>query len=496
MKFLLLNPPSRRPKNIYFPSLVFQPLGLAYLAAALEKEGIKVKIVDALAEGWNQERVEGKWRITGLTDGEIKQKIKRFRPEVVGVGFPFTVQAALGHRILKLTKEVNPKILTIAGGADVSVRYEQALADPNLDVVIIGEGEETIVDLARSLTQKKDLKRIAGIAMRGKRGVIRTKGRPFIAQLDDLPQPARRLLPMKSYFEAAQKAKSGRVVSTLGKRWATLITSRGCPYHCIFCTVHQIMGRAWRPRSPEKVIEEIRWLKSRYNIEHLLIEDDNMTLDKKRAEDFFDLLIEADLGITWSTPNGVRADRVDERLIKKMKQAGCIRLCVAPESGDQQVVDKIIKKNLDLKMVEKVVKWCRKYHLPVEAFFVIGFPGETKRQIRKTLNFAKKLLRLGLEEFSLFLATPFYGTRLYQIAKEKGYLRDIFNEENLRVEFQDVPVEPLIETPDFKAKDLLAFRQESIRLSPKFSWPKIKLGLKVLKADPCLALRLLWGRIR
>jgi len=160
------------------------------------------------------------------------------------------------------------------------------------------------------------------------------------------------------------------------------------------------------------------------------------------------------------------------------------------------VVNRIIKKNLDLKMVEKVVRWCKKYQLPIEAFFVIGFPGETKAQMRKTLSFAKKLLKMGLEEFSLFLATPFYGTELYQKAKGRGYLRKIFSEENLRVEFQDVPVEPLIETPEFSAQDLLNFRQEAIRISPKFSWPKIRLGLRIFRANSILALKLVWGRLR
>lgn len=495
MRILFLNPPNCRPKADGFPNLVYQPLGLAYLAAVLEKKGIKVKIIDAFAEGWNQDRIEGGWRITGLSDREIKQKIKKFKPDVVGVSFPFTTQAKMGRRVLRLIKEIDKKILTLAGGADVSVRFKEALADFNLDIVVIGEGEKTVLDLIQSLVKKEELRKVSGIAFRDNKKIIKTKTRPFVTQLDSLPMPARHLLPMEAYFQAAKKAKAGRVGSTLGKRWTTIVTSRGCPYNCVFCTVHQVMGRTWRPRSPKKVIDEIKLLKRKWSIQHLLVEDDNLTLDKRRAEKIFDLLIEADLGVTWSTPNGIRADRLDENLIKKMKRAGCIRLCIAPESGDQTVVNRIIKKNLDLKMVEKVVEWSQQYQLPVEAFFVIGFPGETKKQIRKTLNFAKKLLKMGLEEFSLFIATPFYGTELYQLAKKRGYLRDIINEGNLRVEFQDVPVEPLIETPEFSRSDLLAFRQEAIKISPKFSWSKIEFGIKLLKVDPRLALKVAFGRL-
>ena len=495
MRVLLVNPPNHRPKADGFPNLVFQPLGLAYLAAILKKKGFKVGILDCLGEGWNQERVEGDWRITGLTFGEIEKRLREFNPEVVGVGIPFTSQGELAHKTLAIIKKVKSNIFTLVGGADPSVRYKDQLEDKNLDAVVIGEGEETLIELLKIRATRGNWKKVPGIAYRGNGKIIKTKTRKPILSLDRLPFPARKLLPMDAYFEAAKKARAERVGSTLGKRWASLITSRGCPYHCLFCTVHGIMGKVWRPRSPENVLEEIKLLRRNFGIEHLLIEDDNLTLDLSRAEKLFDLMIAENLGITWSTPNGVRADKLTERLIIKMKKSGCTLLCVAPESGDQAVVNKIIKKNLDLQMVEKVVDWCQKHKLAVEAFFIIGFPGETIAQMRKTLDFAKKLLKLGLQEFSLFIATPFYGTELYEIAQKKGYLREIFDESRLRVDFQDVEIEPLIETPDFTAQDLINFRLEAVKISPKFSWPKIKFGLKLAVADPSLALKVSLGRL-
>jgi len=215
MRVMLINPPNIQPRDYRFPSLVFQPTGLVYLAAVLEEEGVKIKIIDAFAEEWNQERIEDDWRITGLSDKEIKQKIKRFKPDMVGVSIPFTIQARMGRRMLRLVKEVNGNIHTLAGGADVSVRFKEALADPNLDVVVIGEGEKTILDLVRALAKNENLRRVPGIAFRSKKRIIKTKARSFITHLDNLPMPARHLLPMKAYFKAAKKARAGRVVSTL-----------------------------------------------------------------------------------------------------------------------------------------------------------------------------------------------------------------------------------------------------------------------------------------
>jgi len=483
-RILLINPPNAVPKDWNFPIAVFQPLGLAYIAAVLEENEYTVSILDAIAEGWKKERVIDGMKFTGLSYEEIGDKIKKYSPEIVGISAPFTSQADCALKIANVVKNVDKDITTIIGGAHASVRPEDCLSNPNVDYVVIGEGEHTVLELVEKIQTNPDaVNNIKGIAYKNNAIVVKTPARPFIEDLDSIPFPARHLLPMQSYFEAAKNVRSSRSISTFNKRWATVITSRGCPFGCIFCSIHTVMGRKWRARSPENVVDEIEHLVNEYRVQHLDIEDDNLTLDKKRAEKIFDLMMERGLDIEWSTPNGVRADTLDENLIIKMKKSGCKRIIVAPESGNQQVIDNIIKKKINLNKVEEVVKLCKKHKLLVESFFVIGFPGETKENIRETIEYEKKLRKLGVDDCATYIATPFYGTGLYKIAKENGYLRGCFKEDALNT----LSGEPLIETPEFTANELKELYQEALKVNPPISIGRLKLAITMLLRDPLRA---------
>jgi anaerobic magnesium-protoporphyrin IX monomethyl ester cyclase len=217
------------------------------------------------------------------------------------------------------------------------------------------------------------------------------------------------------------------------------------------------MGRNFRPRSPENVISEIEYLVNNHNVKHIGFEDDNLTFDKKRINTICDMLIDKGLNkkITWDTPNGVRADTLDEDLILKMKNAGCIEIWVAPESGSQYVVDNLIGKHLDLQTVENVVKICKKVGIKCWCFFVVGIPGETIDQIEETVKFANKLKLLGAEP-SCSIALPYYGTNLYRIAREKGYL---LKKDGREIELGLLNGEAMIKTPEFTPEQLYAYRR-------------------------------------
>jgi len=486
MRILLINPPNSAPAKWNFPLNIFQPLGIAYIAAVLEKQGYEVKILDALACGWDKERVEEGIKYTGLTSDEIADKIKNFNPHVVGIAFLFTSQAREAHKVAAIAKKINPHIFVIAGGAHATTLPHHVLADPCVDCVVIGEGEYTTLELLNKIKNKENWQETRGIAYRKENGeIIKTPPREPIQNLDQLPFPARHLLPMEIYQKAAKKIKAARSISTFGKRWATIITSRGCPFSCIFCTIHLVMQRGWRARSPENVVKEIEELVQKYGIEHLDIEDDNFTLKKERAKEILDKIAEKNIKITWSTPNGIRADTVDEELIEKMKKTGCTRTIVAPESGNQYVVNNIIGKMIDLEKIIQVVKWCRKHKLLVEAFFVLGFPGETKEQMRESIAFAKKLRRLGVDDCAFYIATPFYGTRLYGILKEKGYLKEDPHIDRLNT----LSGEPLYETEEFSKEELLSIWKQAQKVNPPISKGRIKLAFSMFKADPLRALR-------
>jgi radical SAM superfamily enzyme YgiQ (UPF0313 family) len=354
----------------------------------------------------------------------------------------------------------------VLSGLHPSARPADCLNHPNTDFVVIGEAEYTMLELVGALEQgtTKGFKKIRGIGYIKNGETVITPPRPAIQDLDALPFPARHLLPMETYFAAVKKIPPRGEIS---KPWTVMLTSRGCPYNCVFCSIHTVMGKKWRARSPENVVNEIEQVVHTYRIKQLDFVDENMTLDKRRMESICDLIVKRGLDIEWYTPNGVRADTLDENLLKKMKASGCKKIRIAPESGVQRVVDHIIKKNLDLKEVEKAVVLSKKVGIKVGCFFVIGLIGETKEDIEESINYAQKLRRLGADSFYFSYAMPVYGTELYEQAKRGGFLRDCFSDEAL------AEAQPLIETSEFTADDLLKLCARANLVNPTFTYDKV-----------------------
>jgi radical SAM superfamily enzyme YgiQ (UPF0313 family) len=243
------------------------------------------------------------------------------------------------------------------------------------------------------------------------------------------------------------------------------------------------MTRKWRARSPQNVIDEIQQVIDTYKVKQLDFVDENMTLDRKRMETICDLMVERRLDVEWFMPNGVRADTLDETLLRKMKASGCKRIRVAPESGVQRVVDTIAKKNLDLAAVERAVALCKKVGIRVGCFFVVGLIGETKADIEQTIVFAQKLKRLGADGFYFSYATPVYGTELYEQAKQGGFLRDCFSDDAL------AEAKPLIETPELNADELVRLCARANLINPTFTYDRIIRAAR----DPRKAVKGLMG---
>lgn len=482
MRVCLINPPRLHPKLWGKPN-VFQPLGIAYVAAMLEKQH-KVHIIDSPTEGWgNLEQVdETKYRV-GLTNEEIKNRISQWAPDVVGINIPFSGWSKGAFEVASIVKEIDKDIITLLDGQHPSARPEECLIDQNIDFVVIGEGEITTYELVNKLEKgdTRNLKKIEGIAFKKNSKTVITPPRPSIKDLDSLPFPARHLLPMDKYFA---DVKITPLRGEINKPWATMITTRGCPYNCVFCTVHIVMGKKWRARSPENVVDEIEHLIQTYRIRQIDFYDENMTLDRKRMEKICDLIVEKKLDIDWYTPNGVRADTLNEILLRKMKKSGCKRIRVAPESGVQRVVDQIIKKDQKLTEVEKAIVLAKKVGIKVGCFFVLGLIGETKEDIQTTINYAYKLRKLGVDKFYFSIATPIYGTELYEQAKQGGFLRDNFSYESLAA------TEPQIETPEFTADELLELCAQANLANPLFTREKLKKAIR----NPKKAIKILLGK--
>jgi anaerobic magnesium-protoporphyrin IX monomethyl ester cyclase len=482
MRICLINPPRIQPKLWGKPS-VFQPLDIAYVAALLEKQH-KIFIIDAAGEGWRVlEEVDGTKYRQGLTKEEIEVRIRQCAPDVVVITIPFSGWWKPASDVALIAKSIDKNIITVLIGLHPSARPAECLANSNIDFVVVGEPEQTVLELVGVLAQGNiaSLMKVNGIGFKRNGETIITPPRPSIQDLDSLPFPARHLLPMDKYFVAV---KENPLRGEIRKPWTIMITSRGCPYNCVFCSIHTVVGKMWRGRSPENVVDELEQLVNTYHIKQIDFNDDNMTLDKKRMETICDLIVKRGLDIEWYTPNGVRADTLDENLLRKMRESGCKKLRIAPESGVQRVVDRIIKKNLDLKKVEKAVVLCKKVGIKIGCFFVIGLIGETKEDIEETINYAYKLRGLGADSFIFSIATPHYGTELYEQAKRGGFLRTCFSDEALSA------AEPLIETSEFTADDLLKLCAEANLVNPTFTRDKIIRAIR----DPRKAIRFLLGK--
>ena len=424
-KVLLFIPPAfTSKKRIDITPL--PPLGLGYLGSVLEENDIEVKIVDCLVGGWHS-RVETEEDIIriGLSSDEIENIIAGYGPDIVGVNNLFTKQRENAHKIYAIAKKIDKDIITIAGGAHPTAMPELALSDNNLDYAVLGEGEQTLINLIRILEGKEDRHILDGAAYRENGSIRVIPKTKFIEDLDSLPFPARHLLNMEKYFGLNASHGERRYNS-----FSPIITSRGCAAKCTFCTAYKVWGRKFRTRSSDNVIAELKHIKEKYGIEEIMFEDDNVTLNPQRAYEIFDKMIDEKLNIKWDTPNGVAAWTLNEKLISKMKESGCYKINFALESGNQYVLNNIIKKPLNLEKVKPLVKYARDIGLDVGIFLVIGMPGETEEQMWDSFHLAKEL---GIFSPHISVATPYPGSELYDICQEKNYLRRDFSLDDLYI---------------------------------------------------------------
>lgn len=343
------------------------PQGLCTLAACLRQKGYDPLIIDATAERLNLR--------------QTLAKIKKNLPALfVGFGLYYVSEETVAKLALSLKK--NNLLLTIVvGGGHVSVMASQLMKKyPQFDVAVIGEAEESIVEVTRALEKRKKLGSIKGIVFRQKRKIVKTSYRPFIKNLDRFPFPAWDLLPplKEYYFPAADSLK----------RWPStvLITSRGCPGNCFFCNKNAF-GSLLRQNSPEYVMAEIKELQNKFGVKDIYFQDDTFTANRDWVVKFCRLLTAKKLDLTWSCHG--RTDLVDLRMLKLMKKAGCWQISFGIESGSQKVLD-AINKQTTVKQNKKALDLCRKAGLAVKGLFMIGSFGETRQTIKQTKKFIRK----------------------------------------------------------------------------------------------------------
>jgi magnesium-protoporphyrin IX monomethyl ester (oxidative) cyclase len=458
-------------------------MDIAYVAAVLGKKH-EVLVIDVPNEGWELlEEIEGGKYRQGLPNTEIAVRIQKFQPRLVIISVPYSGWSTAAFAVAETIKAAVKNLKIALIGLHPSARPTECLMQTNVDFVVIGEPEITSLELANTLEtgDVHDLKNIKGLCFIEDNKVVITAPRPFIENLDSLPFPARHLLPMKEFFEAAKKIP---ISGNLKKPSIRMLTTRGCPYGCIFCSNHITMGRKWRARSAENVIAEIEQILKTYGKHQIDFLDDNIAFNRERLVKICNMIIEKRLNIEWCTPNGVRADALDPQLLALMRKAGCKKILIAPESGVQRIVDEVIKKKQSLQHIEEVVNAAHKVGIKVGCFFILGMIGETKEDMKQTIQFAHKLRQIGAEYFYFSYATPLYGTELYRQAKEGNYLTSDFSDDALSA------VQPLIETPEFTADDLRCIAAEANLANPMVTHERILRAIR----NPKKAIEILLAR--
>ncbi len=416
------------------------PIGIAYIAAYLEREGYECAIIDSVVEGYEHEEPVGDSIIRyGLTFDEIRRRVAEYKPDLVGVSNLFSSSAEDSIRVCSTVKSVDREILTMIGGPHPSAIPEHPLASADVDFAVLGEGEIPALSLLRAL-EKGDESLLEGVAYIKDGKMVRAPRRKYVENLDELPFPARHLLPMDKYL-----AISNAFLTTKRTPFTPMITSRGCPAKCTFCPVHAAWGKTWRARSAENVIEEIDELVNKYGIREIHFDDDNLTLDKARAMKLFQMMIDRKYDLIWTAPSGIALWALDEEILEKMAESGCYKLFMAVESGDEYVLKHIIRKPLKLKNVLPLARKIRSLGIEMESFFVVGMPGETKEQLKQTFRFARQL---DADNTLYFYANPIPGSPLYEESIKHQYISKEFDYTKLRVSTAN------LNTPQMSAEEL------------------------------------------
>lgn len=438
MKVLLINPSMNLEKTFGKFGKLLEPMpciGLAYIAAILEKNEIHVEVIDDFAENLGLEK--------------IISKVKEMKPDIVGISC-LTPSASSAMKIAELIKEYDKRIVVVFGNLHATLFADSILKKGLVDIVVCGEGEYTILDVVNTLQNNERLEKVKGIKFRENGEIIKTEQRPLIENLDELPYPSWNLFPYKRY--------GALPFVNIRKPILGILSSRGCPYQCTFCSPRYL--RSYRRRDPKKIVDEIEFLIQHYGAKQIAFMDLIFPLTKEHGMKFCEEMISRNLNkeVVWTTET--RVDGVDKELLQKMKEAGCGRLMFGIESGVQGLLNNV-KKGFKIEDVRRAVKYAKEVSLATVGFFMLGLPGESKEMSMQTIQFAKEL---DLDFAKFAITVPFPGSQLFDDLVAKGKLNPdqlSMNDWEKFTTFNPNPDE-LIYTPEgMTGKELLALQKKA-----------------------------------
>jgi len=409
---------------------VVPSLGLGYLASCLRAAGHEVQILDALRDRLSAERV-----------ADI---VQTERPHLVGVTILSLFYPQARSLIRQLKRSCSS--LVVIGGHHVTALPEASLAETTADFAAVGEGEQTIVDLASQIDHSRSFENIKGLVYQRNGSIVENERRAPIEDIDKIPFPAWELIGPGKYPPISH--------GTIHRRFpnAPIVTTRGCPYGCTFCAARRTAGTKLRKRSAENVVTELEMLYDRFGIREFHFEDDNFAFEKEHAYQICEEILRRNLRIYWSCPNGVRVDTLDDELLATMKRSGCYMLALGIESASQEILDRARKK-LNLDIVPDTVKRMRTHGILSMGFFIVGLPGETEETARKSIDFAKRI-NLDFVKFTHFVPLP--GTEIFDELTGAGYNPEEF----FRSHLMDRAV---VETESLSRSDLTRLQKRAHR---------------------------------
>ena len=428
MRVLLVNPPHSLSAHNPLASsgLSLPPLGLLYIAAFLRKEmpAAELKVLDLPGRG--------------LSAADLEKELAAFKPDLAGITV-YTGAFTSAMNVSSAIKKACPECFVVAGGHHATARPGECLEKGAFDAVVSGEGERAFSELALKL-QKREPLTIPGLTLKNNAGPAAGKYPPL--DLDSLPMPARDLLDLKLYRPAVFGYKRLPVTS--------MVTSRGCPFSCKFCS-KSVFGSDYRAQSPEKTLEEIVHLMENYSVREISFQDDTFTFDRKRVIDLCGLIISRGLDLTWSCMT--RVDLVDEELLSKMKESGCVSIAFGIDGASDGACG-LMNKGFGAEKARSAVAAARKAGIETRGYYVFGYPGETLASMEAAL---KNIMEIGTDHVFFAFAHPFFDTELYAEAREKGLLKA--TDEELRDSYDNT--QPLITVPGAGPEELLKFYRKA-----------------------------------
>ncbi len=430
-----------------------EPLGIlsvaTYIKQEMKDQDVDVRILDALFQGpATCTETELGFRV-GMLDEEIVKYLRDFEPDLVGISNSYTFNTHEVLALAALIKTTLPDCKVILGGAHATIDHDNLIKDPNIDLVVRGEGEIIMKNVITAMQTGSDFSDVKGATYKNADGVQVNEDAPLIPDIDVLPIPDRTLVPYRDYLALTSKHYFQTKNSPVG----TIFTSRGCPYKCIFCSTQKVWRNKWRPRSPEKMFEEVELLVNEYGVKEIAFQDDQLIGNKERIKEFCRLIIKSSINITFIAPPGISPALIDVETIDLMQQAGFYRLCFSVDVGTEKA-RKYVKKPVKLETIREMIKSANSRGLWTYGPFVIGFPFETVEDIKQTIKFAYSL---KLDFVIFYIALPHMGSEFYDIYEEAGKINpDTLYDEHLIDE-------ALFGTDHISPEDLEAIRNKAAK---------------------------------